>query len=323
MPAITDKTRKMLWGRSGGICAICKKQLLEGEEDSEDPSILGQECHIVGEENSIRSPRGIHPMPLAERNLYSNLVLLCRDHHKIIDDQTDHYTVDLLLQIKTEHTVWVKQTLNFDESKQSDDETYLDIARKWSLLAGLDDWDNFTYLVTSGSSPSIKADRREQLAELSDWLFKRVFPRRYSELDAAFLNFRRILNDFLNEFSLHLDIDAPESRYSRTRKFYKISNWDPEMYERLGREYGCHCQLLSDFAAELTRAANYICDLMRLHVYRGFRLREGHLIVRTGVWEDGMDRQIRTEYLPAERTGTPYPGRDEFLTTRLQRDFHF
>lgn len=313
----------MLWGRSGGVCAMCKKQLFEDESLADDPSVLGQECHIVGEEESANSPRGLHPLPLAERNLYDNLILLCRDHHKIIDDQPEKYTVEELHRIKNEHIIWVRQTLGFDEAKQLDEETYLTIAEKWSDMAGLDDWNNFTYLVMAGDAPSVKADRMKELESLQEWLFKRVYPPRYEELNNAFENFRRILHDFRSVFSDHIDPPDENARYVRTRKFYKIDEWNPELYDKLGKQYDEHKRLLADLALELTRAANYICDLMRAHVHRLYRIHEGLLVAETGTWMDGVDRTVRVSYSPEERVGFPYPGLEEFKTLRSQRDFSY
>jgi hypothetical protein len=302
---------------------MCKKQLFEEEELSNDPSVLGQECHIVGEENSAKSPRGLDPMPLEQRNLYGNLILLCRDHHKIIDDQTEKYTVEELHRIKNEHIIWVRQTLGFDEEKQLDDETYMAIAQKWAELAGLDDWDNFTYLVIAGSSPTVKAERWPQLEALQDWLFRRVYPDRYVELNNAFENFRRVLHDFRSIFSQHVDLPKDNVDYVRTTKFYKINEWNDELYKKLHAEYAEHTSLLADYAFEMTRAANYICDLVRKHVYRGFRIKEGLLVAQTGTWMDGVDRTVRVAYRPEERTGLPYPGREKFIMVRCERDFYY
>lgn len=323
MAAITDRTRKMLWGRSGGVCAICKVQLFEEKGLSDDLSVLGQECHIVGEKNVETSPRGINAMPLEKRNLYGNLILLCRDHHKIIDDQTNMYTIDELHRIKNDHVVWVRQTLGFDESKQLDDETYLAIAEKWCDLAGLDDWDNFSYLVIAGDSPTVKTDRWHHLETLQEWLFKRVYPDRYVQLNNAFENFRRVLHDFRSIFSDHIDAPDEKSKYLRTRKFYKLKEWDEELYAKLGKQYDEHKYILADLAVELTRAANYVCDLMRKYVYRYYRMDEGLLVVQAGTFMDGIDRSVRVAYSPEERTAFPYPGRESFMTVRCERDYYY
>ncbi|HWP60610.1 MAG TPA: hypothetical protein VNL14_22135 [Candidatus Acidoferrales bacterium] len=45
--AITDKTRKILWGRSGNRCAMCRRELVVEATPTDDESVVGDECHIV------------------------------------------------------------------------------------------------------------------------------------------------------------------------------------------------------------------------------------------------------------------------------------
>ena len=45
---------------------------------------------------------------------YQNRILLCRVHHKVIDDQAETYTADRLLQLKERHETWVADQLNQD-----------------------------------------------------------------------------------------------------------------------------------------------------------------------------------------------------------------
>ncbi len=44
--AITDRTRKILWARSGNCCAVCRKDLIIDASDDDDESVVGEECHI-------------------------------------------------------------------------------------------------------------------------------------------------------------------------------------------------------------------------------------------------------------------------------------
>ena len=48
-------------------------------------------------------PRGDHPMPLEERNRYENLILLCEEHHHLVDTQVSTYPVERLRQMKFDH----------------------------------------------------------------------------------------------------------------------------------------------------------------------------------------------------------------------------
>jgi hypothetical protein len=117
--AITDKTRKMLWGRSGNRCAICRHELVTESGVMDEAAVIGDECHIVAREGN--GPRGNNPMMIAQRDAYDNLILLCRNHHKEVDDKPNEFTVEILYQIKSIHEAWVQQSLNTRQS--SDKET--------------------------------------------------------------------------------------------------------------------------------------------------------------------------------------------------------
>jgi hypothetical protein len=108
--AITDKSRKILWGRSGNRCAICKNELVMQATHLDNEAVIGDECHIVARE--INGPRGVNTLSLDERDDYNNLILLCRNHHKEVDDQPNTFTIELLQEIKREHENWVKTSLD-------------------------------------------------------------------------------------------------------------------------------------------------------------------------------------------------------------------
>lgn len=56
MASLTQKTLKLLWGRAASRCAICKRELVMDETETDDASIVGEACHIVAE--SPDGPRG-------------------------------------------------------------------------------------------------------------------------------------------------------------------------------------------------------------------------------------------------------------------------
>jgi hypothetical protein len=100
-PPIKDPDKIRLWVRSGGRCAICNKYLLDLEYDVS----IGEMAHIVGWSKAKKSPRGDAELALDERNVVDNLVLLCADHHKIVDTKAllAEFTVKRLIKHKIEH----------------------------------------------------------------------------------------------------------------------------------------------------------------------------------------------------------------------------
>jgi len=108
--AISNYSRKLLWGRSGNRCAICQRELVMGSESDDRDSIVGEECHIVS--GRPAGPRHDPNAPRAITDGYDNLVLLCRVHHKQVDDQVAAFPVQVLKDLKERHEQWVRQSLS-------------------------------------------------------------------------------------------------------------------------------------------------------------------------------------------------------------------
>jgi len=102
---LTTRDRKLLWGRAGGVCMLCKSHLTEDAKGGDRDVVLGEEAHIVSEEPN--GPR-YRLMPKNEVDTYANLMLLCPTDHKIVDEQVTYYTEQRLHTLKREHEQWVK-----------------------------------------------------------------------------------------------------------------------------------------------------------------------------------------------------------------------
>jgi hypothetical protein len=81
---ISEGERLKVWVRSGGRCAICNRYLLEGDLGASELT-FGEMAHIVGQQASERSPRGLEDLDSSERDNADNIVLLCDDEHDEID----------------------------------------------------------------------------------------------------------------------------------------------------------------------------------------------------------------------------------------------
>lgn len=109
--AISDKTRKMLWARSGNRCAICKTELVLSKEALVADVIIGVECHIVSAKQN--GPRHTSLGDVGYDD-HTNLMLLCSIHHKIVDDAPDVFSAEGLHMLKGWHEDWVRATLQRD-----------------------------------------------------------------------------------------------------------------------------------------------------------------------------------------------------------------
>jgi hypothetical protein len=76
----------------------------------DEDCVVGDECHIVARKPD--GPRGDPSIPETEVDAYSNLILLCKIHHKLIDDQPNTYTSAALRSQKLRHEQWVRETLH-------------------------------------------------------------------------------------------------------------------------------------------------------------------------------------------------------------------
>ena len=112
---ISAHNRKLLWGRSGSRCAMCQCELIMPGTSVDDESIIGDECHIVSPVSG--GPRHDPEFPREKLNNYANLLLLCKVHHKLIDDQWSEYTASRLAKKKANHEKWVSEQLDSSHSR--------------------------------------------------------------------------------------------------------------------------------------------------------------------------------------------------------------
>jgi hypothetical protein len=111
---ITDKNRKILWARSGNQCAFCRVPLIVEQTTKDPESVVGAECHIVSASPS--GPRHASGFQSEQFDDLDNFILLCATHHKMIDDQPETYTAEVLRSIKSKHENWVENKLRDNPS---------------------------------------------------------------------------------------------------------------------------------------------------------------------------------------------------------------
>ena len=134
---LTDRDRKLLWTKAGNRCSyrfgaeICGQPLsLEGPTRA---VVVGEECHIVGEKSG--SARFLENF--ADRETYSNAILLCGTHHKLIDDKEtrDAYPPELVRAMKLAH----EQAVGSSSPQTTlHDSTFSLAAENADLAVGLD-----------------------------------------------------------------------------------------------------------------------------------------------------------------------------------------
>lgn len=116
--AITDKTRKALWAKSGNRCLLCRIELVQETDNMTETLIIGEECHIVSKKG--KGPRGEVEFK-GDFDGYDNLFLLCGNDHKRVDELIEIYTTDKLRLFKKVHEAWVRTTLERDATTFAND----------------------------------------------------------------------------------------------------------------------------------------------------------------------------------------------------------
>lgn len=96
-----DTTIRKLFAQCSNRCAFdtCTRVIV----DPATGTIVGEVCHICAQNEG--GPRFDPGQTSEQRHSLENLVLLCREHHKIIDadENVGAYTVDHLLEVKRRH----------------------------------------------------------------------------------------------------------------------------------------------------------------------------------------------------------------------------
>jgi hypothetical protein len=117
---IPEPEQRRLFARSGDRCAFpgCPRRLTADGSPPDRLVVLGEMAHIVAE--SPGGPRGDSPLTPQERNRAENLILLCNNHHQLVDSQPKTYTVERLLEMKADHERWVERRLAAGTADEAD-----------------------------------------------------------------------------------------------------------------------------------------------------------------------------------------------------------
>lgn len=105
----------MLWGMAAGRCELCNRLLYMdlsfGVIDN-----FAERAHIHAV--SKNGPRFRKDMTDEECNDVNNLMLLCQEHHKMVDDYPEDFQSDLLIEKKRTHEERIRKVTDI-----SDDQT--------------------------------------------------------------------------------------------------------------------------------------------------------------------------------------------------------
>ena len=315
----TYPVKLVLMALQAGLCARCRRPLIEQATADARPYVIGEAAHNVG--SSPLATRGDSPLTVDERNEIDNAVYLCAICHKLVDKDKKSFPDDVVSRMRQEHLDWVRIQLEFD-ANAGEWKAYKLIVDEWTKRVPLDYWKGWTGCLLSDGAPYLINSTFEALGSLNSWLFALNLPGKRDELDMALSNFTHVLRDFMTFFGAHSELDNNGAWY-----FSKIPKPHPFNLRRdhqVGLQNEFNHTLLEDLVMELTRAANLVCDVIREKIDPLFRVSAGALTVVRGPAEseDGSDyKEWKPEYEGDERKSKPYLGIEDFKTKRKSRDF--
>ena len=116
-------TRAMLWAHSGDVCCFpeCEVRCVD-ETESGKTITIGQIAHIEAE--SDNGPRANPSLSDQQRNAYPNLIVLCPNHHRIVDADESTYTVEKMREWKA-HRARVAKAATSKQGTESIDSSEL------------------------------------------------------------------------------------------------------------------------------------------------------------------------------------------------------
>ena len=106
---VDEKIRRVVWSRSGGQCAFCGGQVTVEAPNEGDDALVGEECHLVS--STPGGPRHDPGFPRKDIDDASNLILLCRTHHRLVHERPVEYSTQVLRLMKARHERGVERRL--------------------------------------------------------------------------------------------------------------------------------------------------------------------------------------------------------------------
>lgn len=297
---IKQKDIKILWGRSGNRCAICRTELTQNALAVTSSFTLGEQAHIVGDK--IGSARSTSPLTAEQRDSYHNLILLCPTHHTEIDSNEADWPVEKLHQVKSEHELWVTETLSetIDHVKIAKQAIVASIVDSAVDLCDLDNWQNWTSFALS-PDPRWAKERPDKIFDFRQKVIAWIWPDEFNELKRSATTLSVLLNRAAQTYLEHSDLQG-DMYYPY--KFYKAMPQNPS-YDKDLAAYEKWLEDCYDLIYQATKAANWFADVVRNDVNPMFFAEKGKFLIMEGPFMDLSFRTKLIEYSAEEKVALP------------------
>lgn len=272
-------TRVAIWGKAGGRCSEsqCRRILIYRPDEAADASLVGEVCHIKA--RSPGGPRYDGNYPEEFRESYDNVLLMCRIHHKIVDDHPEIYSVEKLKAIKNDHEAWVDSQLS---GKEKDARS---IREKYSVLVAaiekqlcFDTADRWLSFMGSDEYPRIEKKFSDILFGFPTWVVRQFWPGLIPDIEATVMNLVKTIDDYTRFF---VQYSSPKEfpEFYAIPKFYQSNEWDEDRYDRQGKKWEGAIAQARERSLEIAKALNLLIKIVRANVVMDYRTEEGWFIV--------------------------------------------
>lgn len=302
---MSEQDIKLLWGRAAQRCTFpeCRIKLTQDKKLATASFPLGEQAHIVGATKS--APRGKSNLTKKERDSYYNLMLLCPNHHTLIDRNTEDYTVEKLHLLKGQHEYWVEHTLS--ESKDSiktvQSVIYADLIDTTVEACQFDSWDKWASRALS-TDMNWDEDSHKRIFEFYNKILGAIWPKTLPELECALKKLTYEVHWAFETFVEHCAPSKTRDGVLVEERFYKSQGWieDDKIYQQLFGEYKTWNEKCQTHVIEATKAANWFADVVRRDINPLFLATKGKFFVIMGPFDMLTFRSCFFEYTEDEKS---------------------
>lgn len=281
---------KILWAKAAGRCSFsdCRKPLVADASDAVPSGnvLIGDNCHIVAD--SKDGPRGKSRLSAKDRDRYPNLILLCRNHHRIIDGDPNAWTVELLHQIKSDHELWVETQLTVSDQTRAE-RLYAQLVNSATENLHLDNWDTISDHAVRG----LLLDRFvEGSATFGEMVFRTVWPEDKPDLERAIQNLNSRVEAYVKHF-LSLARLRNDTAWVEDKSWKKVWRDDYDKYATRSEKWE---KKGMNMLANVVVALNEYADAVRRHLNPDYFLLQGKFTLYDSM---GVTNELRpTHYIP-------------------------
>jgi hypothetical protein len=274
----------------------CRKRLVLASSKAVPAQnvVIGENCHIVAKRK--KEARAISVLTPKERDRYPNLILLCRNHHRIIDADPVSWPVEKLHQIKADHELWVETRFS-DVTESISSGIYSDLVNTATEALLLSSWDGL-------SDHAVRFLLSEEFVNGVDFfgekVLKTIWPNEKPELESVIKNLSERASSYvatyMSKAKLRPGKDEDHSGFWVEDKWWK-RKWSDDYHEYAeeSKKWERKCLKL---LFNVVVALNEYSDKVRKHLKPTYFMYQGKFVINDAMGV--MSEMKPTIYVPTE-----------------------